>query len=153
MARLRTTVWIVASLALWLSAIGSASAVEARHLKSRQGDNSIYFEWDRKEGRVTTATSSMRVTGEERSRLMTSLREARGRIVMRASLRNVSDEDVIVLEGRLIHKVWDEDGTLVRRLKSRLLTQQLEPGEHVSARFSYQLPSGWYSARSDFKQR
>lgn len=153
MTRVRTTAWIVASLAFLLVAIGSASALEVRHLGSREGDNSIYFKWDRKESRVATATSSTRITGGARVRILTSLRDRPGRIAMRASLKNVSEDEVIVLDGRIIHKIWDEAGNLVRRLKSRPLTQGLEPGEYVTARFSYQLPSGWYSARSDFKPR
>lgn len=153
MARIRITAWVAASLAFLLVVIGSASAIEGKYLDSREGDNSIYFEWDRKEGRVATATSSTRITGESRVRITTSLRDRPGRIAMRASLKNVSEDKVIAVEGRIIHKVWDEAGDLVRRMKSRLFTQRLKPGEYVTARFSYRLPSGWYSARSDYKPR
>ncbi len=124
----------------------------AHSLRSREGDNSLYFEWNQKERRVTIATSSMRIDDTSRVRIVTSLRDRSERIVMRATLKNTSDE-VVVLDGRLVHKVWAEDGTPIRRLKSRLLTRRLEPGDHVSARFSYLLPSGWYSARTDFLTR
>ncbi|MDQ3964232.1 MAG: hypothetical protein M3277_10035 [Actinomycetota bacterium] len=127
-------------------------AAGAPALDSRDGDNSLYFEWDLKERRVTTATSSLRISDKSRVRIMTSLRDRPNRIAMRATLKNVSDE-VIVLDGRLVHKIWAEGETLIRRLKSRLLTKRLEPGEYVSARFSYLLPSGWYSARTDFVAR
>lgn len=122
-------------------------------LGSRDGDNTISFRWNQKTRRVVDADSSRIIIAGASVEILTALRDGVRRIAMRGVIRNVSDHACLRVEGRMVHKVWDASGELIRRLRSRSFNVLLSPGEVVRARFSYLLPSGRYSARTDFVAR
>ncbi|HEV3472785.1 MAG TPA: hypothetical protein VG408_06210 [Actinomycetota bacterium] len=138
------------AVALLSPAVG-ASATPA--LESRDGDNTIYFRWDQDTRRVVAAESSRMIVADAPVEILTGLRDGARKIAMRAVIRNVSEDSVMRVDGRLVHKVWDDSGELIRRLRSRALDLVLSPGEQIRTRFSYLLPSGRYSARTDFVAR
>lgn len=118
-------------------------------MAAREGDNTIYFTWNARKGRVTKATSSRRLVAGQEVELLTALVDRDGRVGMRASLKNISESTRYSVDGRIVHRVL-RDGEVVKEFRSDLLDTVLEPGEKVRALFRYRLRTGQYSARSDF---
>lgn len=142
------------ALVIILSLAGPGLRAEGvEELGSRDGDNTVYFRWNQSSRRLTGADSSRMIVAGARVEILTALKDRTGKIVMRGVLRNVSEDSVFHVDGRMIHKVWDDTDDLFREVKSRPLDVVLAPGEEVRARFAYVLPSGRYSARTDFEAR
>ena len=127
-----------------------APALAGTDVDSRKGDNWISFVWNNDEKEVSDASSSRVIRANARIEILTGLRNRPGRVRMRAVLTNVSERELRI-DGRLVHSVWDAEDNLERRLRSRVIDVVLQPGESRGARFRYQLPSGDYTARTDFR--
>ena len=131
----------------------TALAAEARDLRSRRGDNTIYMTWDQDRAMVKRATSSQRFRAGQKIELMTRLVERRDEIVMRAVLKNTAARRRSRIDGRLVHRVFDATGDLFKTIQTREFHTTLDPGEKIVAKFTYVLgASGEYSARTNYKR-
>jgi hypothetical protein len=120
-----------------------------RDLGDRPGDNTIYFTWDAESGKVVEATSSRQLRPKQSVELLTRLADRPDVVSMKGVLQNISDAQHLRIDGRLIHKVMQGD-VVIKRVRSRLFHRVLDPGEKIAVRFTYKLPSGDYSARTDY---
>lgn len=139
----------VCALMLFVPTISSAAPPQ--ELASRVGDNTIYFSWDADSERLSQATSSRRFRAKQRLELLTRVADRSGAIVMRAVLKNVSQQRRYRIDGPLVHYVF-QDGAVVKRLETEVFHVVLKPGERVVGRFTYVLETGDYSARTDFER-
>lgn len=137
--------------ALMLFVPSASSAAPPQELASRQGDNTIYFRWESGSGRMSQATSSRRFEAKQKLELLTRVIDRSGQIVMRAVLKNVSQERRYRVDGPLVHKVF-RDGELIKRLETEVFRVVLRPGEKIVGRFTYVLDAGEYSARTDYER-
>lgn len=126
-----------------------ASGDPTERMSAREGDNTIYLEWDARKKKVRQASSSRRLTAGQKVELLTRLADRSGRIVTRGVLRNISEDQQYLVHGRLIHRIYRDD-ELIRSLSSRRLRVVLGPGERIAVRFAYRLRTGSYSVRTDF---
>jgi hypothetical protein len=140
---------VVAMAVLLVAGMAPARARSGAELADREGDNTISYSWDAESGRVTQATSGRVFVKGQEVELITSISDEDGRVVMRASLHNLSDETTFYVDGRLKHRII-LDGELLRSLKSRPVDRALRPGERIRARFDFRLPSGDYEGRTDY---
>jgi hypothetical protein len=126
-----------------------AGGMETKTLASYQGDNTIFVKWNARDRRVSEATSSRRLTADQKIELLTTLVDGKGRIVMRAVLKNISKHDSYRIRGRLVHHVF-RDRETVRALRTRAFRVVLDPGDKIVARYAYGLRTGEYSVRTDY---
>jgi hypothetical protein len=129
----------------------ASSAAPPQELASREGDNTIYFRWESGDGRLSQATSSRRFRAKQKLELLTRVVDRSGEIVMRAVLKNVSQQRRYRIDGPLVHHVL-QDGEVVKRLETEIFHVVLKPGERVVGRFTYVLETGDYSARTDYER-
>jgi hypothetical protein len=129
----------------------ASSAAPPQELASRAGDNTIYFSWDAGSARLSQATSSRRFEAKQKLELLTRVVDRSGEIVMRAILKNVSQERRYRVDGPLVHNVFRND-KLIKRLETEVFHVVLKPGERIVGRFVYTLETGDYSARTDFER-
>lgn len=144
--------YLVAALILSTSLFGAqfvANGGPTERMAPREGDNTIYFEWDARKKQVRHASSSRRLTADQQVELLTRFTDRSGRIVTRGVLRNISEDKQYLVHGRLIHRIYRDD-ELIRSLRSRRLRVVLGPGERVAGRYAYGLRTGSYSVRTDF---
>lgn len=100
---------------------------------------------------MSQATSSRRFEAKQKLELLTRVIDRSGQIVMRAVLKNVSQERRYRVDGPLVHKVF-RDGELIKRLETEVFRVVLRPGEKIVGRFTYVLDAGEYSARTDYER-
>ncbi len=139
---------VIAGSALASEVVVAAEA-ESKALASYEGDNTIHLKWDARNRRVSEATSSRRLTADQKVELLTTLVDGKGRIVMRATLENLSKNDSYRIRGRLVHRVF-RDGDVVKALRTRKFRIELGPGDKIVAKYSYGLRTGEYSTRTDY---
>ena len=140
---------VVLALALVMALASTAIAGPTATMASRQGDNTVYLTWDADNGKITEATSSRRFTADQEVELLTQVRARDGRLRVRGVLRNISATERYSVNGRLVQTIYK--GTEVFRSRTLYrIKEVLVPGERIVASFSYNLPSGSYSIRTDF---
>lgn len=143
---------LIAALILSTSVLGAPSIAgdgPPERMSSREGDNTIYFEWDARKRKMRGASSSRRLTADQKVELLTKLVDRTGRIVSNGALRNISEDEQFLVRGRLFHRIYRGD-EMIRSLPSRLFRTVLKPGEKIAVRFGYRLKTGSYSIRTDF---
>jgi uncharacterized repeat protein (TIGR01451 family) len=119
-------------------------------LTDRSGDNEITYEWDESGGSITSASSSTLFDRAEPARLETSLEAAGGGLRAVATLTNTTSDRPVVVHGRILYEISGSAGSVVV-LESAPIDVTLQPGGATAAVFSYNLPSGGYSAMGSFR--
>lgn len=150
----RSTSGLIALALVAAGIVGTQDTVGAhdsqtRTLASYEGDNTIFLKWNGRRRRAVEATSSRRLTADQKIELLTRLVDGKGRIVMRAVLKNISKDDSYRIRGRLVHRVFRENEA-VRAIRTRVFRLVLRPGDKIVARYSYGLRTGEYSIRTDY---
>jgi len=117
-------------------------------LASRPGDNNASFEWSADDRTMGTAVSSTVYTRDATVGILFSLREEGGQLVTDVTLTNLSDDNRLHVDGRLVYDVVGDAGTA--HLESDPIDVVLNPGGSTTATFRYLLPTGSYSSSAAF---
>jgi uncharacterized repeat protein (TIGR01451 family) len=121
-----------------------------REVGSLVGDNRLRYSWDADSKRILSATSSQQVPQVRPLTLLTSLSRRRGSIRVVVELKNPSASRRVSVTGRLVHTVTADNGAQVR-FESGKIDVVLAPNGTSRSSFSYQLPTGTYSATAAFE--
>jgi uncharacterized repeat protein (TIGR01451 family) len=114
------------------------------------GDNTISYTWDEAEREITAAASGRILRPDATTSLLAGLSVQAPFIGVDVELTNTGSDQVRA-NGTLVLSITDSAGGLVTTLESRAIDEILGPGDSVSARFSYALPTGDYLSTATFE--
>jgi uncharacterized repeat protein (TIGR01451 family) len=112
------------------------------HLAPTRGDNAIDLQWSAVSNSIVAATSRAIFKAASPIQFLTSLDDGGGSMAARVTMTNVTEDDRLGVNGRLVLVVSGDAGSI--ELSSPALQQTLEPGDEVAAEFELALPSGEY---------
>lgn len=124
-----------------------AASLPVREMRESNGDNVMSITWARRSESLT-AVSSRTVTVDATEELLTSVVASGPRLTATVTLRNVA-EDRLAATGRL--RLQIEQGEAASTLYSERVEVVLDPGEEVSADFTFSLPEGSFALRGGFE--
>jgi uncharacterized repeat protein (TIGR01451 family) len=119
-------------------------------LASRRGDNAVSYGWSGVA--VTSEASSPLPGGSSPVRIETSVTHSGGVVAVVVVLTNESARTPVVVDGRVHHDIASSGGRLAA-LTSAPLDVVLQPGGTTATSFTYDLPSGSYSATAAFRSK
>jgi hypothetical protein len=128
----------------------SVPAPDPQPLGPVAGDNTITYTWDEAQREITGAASGRILRPDATTSLLAGLSVQEPFIGVDVELANSSSEAVRA-SGTLVLSITDSAGGIITRLESRSIDETLDPGDSVSARFSYALPSGEYVSVATFE--
>ncbi len=129
------------------SVLVAPPSLPVREMRSSDGDNVISITWDRA-SETLTAASSRTLTIDATEEVLTSVVASGPGMTATVTLRNLA-EDRLAATGRLRLEV--EQGEASSILYSERVEVVLDPGEEVSADFTFSLPDGSFALRGGFE--
>ncbi len=117
-------------------------------LESRAADNVVTYVW--KDPKVVSAASSTRFTPDADVEMMMTVSTEGGAIDVSVVIRNITTDERVRVDGRIVHEVTDDAGR-GGRLVSDPIDKVLSPGGETTVHFSYVLPDGNYTATAAFE--
>jgi cytoskeletal protein RodZ len=126
------------------------AAPEPTRLGPVSGDNTITYTWDEAAREVTAAASGRILRPGATASLLSALSVQSPFIGLDVELTNTGTEAVRAT-GRLVLSIAGSGGGVITRLESGSIDETLDPGDSVSTRFSYALPSGEYVSVATFE--
>lgn len=122
-------------------------SLPVREMPRSDGDNVVSITWERASGALTAA-SSRTLTVDATEEVLTSVVASGPGMTATVTLRNLA-EDRLAATGRL--RLELEQGEASSILYSERVEVVLDPGEEVSADFTFSLPDGSFVLRGGFE--
>jgi hypothetical protein len=126
------------------------AAPEPAPLGPVSGDNTLSYTWDESAREITAAASGRILRPAAITSLLSALSIQSPFIGVDVELTNTGMEPVEAT-GRLVLSIADSAGRVITRLESGSINETLDPGDSISTRFSYALPSGDYVSVANFE--
>jgi len=128
----------------------TAQDLPSDSLGATPADNTIDFGWDEVARRVTHAQSGRVLLSGATAELLVDVALEGDSLDSTATLRNTSEDRRLLVRGRLVLEIFDEDN-LIAQLHSEHLDVVLTPGGELTAEFSFLLPNGEYQLAGRFE--